>query len=256
MQRMIRCMPLACFTLMLISLISCRKLADLLHKDPLMVKKGCNITKLIHDDEQLGVIRTHLFSYNAQGNPVSVINDNAYEGAPQLYFRYNDQHQLSDYIALDEENSSLCVFWYRYVYNAAQRVIRDTQWVFGTFADEPDYNSMFIHVRTYSYDAYGRISSKTRTQIHPVVEAPVVTTYTYDASGNLIVSGAVYDNRLNFRRTNKVWMFIDANYSLNNSPGAVSYSVNDLPLQFNTATDFVFIGLGGLGTSTFEYECP
>lgn len=78
------------------------------------------------------------------------------------------------------------------------------------------------------YDRYGRI-------IHQFDPTGTYTfldqTYSYDAAGNLI-NGATYDRKLNFRRTNWVWMFIDRDFSVNNPFKAYSYNNGGLPIHF------------------------
>lgn len=253
MKKNFRVIQLLLLLLVVCSFTSCKKLFDILHKDPVAVYKDCRISKMYQDEP--GFTRMHVFSYNSFGDPVSIINDDPYEGAPQLYFRYDAHRKLTDYIGLDMEESDFCVFWYKYVYSAAGRVLRDTQWVFGNFGASPDPNSQFIRVSHYTYDASGRIASRSQQQIHPVVEAPFLQSYIYNISGNRN-SALPYDDKLNLRRTNRVWMFLDKNYSLNNSPAAALYNGHSLPLKFEGAIDFTFLAYGGLGNSRFEYFCP
>ncbi|MBA4168642.1 MAG: hypothetical protein H0X41_14045, partial [Chitinophagaceae bacterium] len=61
--------------------------------------------------------------------------------------------------------------------------------------------------------------------------------YYYDSTGNLMdtvgfLPRAVYDNKVALYRTNKVWQFVNRNYSLNNSVAAVSYTASGLPVEF------------------------
>ena len=42
-----------------------------------------------------------------------------------------------------------------------------------------------------------------------------------------------YDTKIHLRRTNKMWMFIDRNYSVNNPFTAASYNSYGLPLMFD-----------------------
>jgi hypothetical protein len=57
-----------------------------------------------------------------------------------------------------------------------------------------------------------------------------------------------YDNKINPRRTNKIWMFVDKDYSANNPiPGPTAY--NELGLPLNNITF-----LGNHATEVF-YDC-
>lgn len=56
--------------------------------------------------------------------------------------------------------------------------------------------------------------------------------FQYDANGNLMGQGNVYDTQLSFLRTNKIWMFLACNYSINNNFQASAYNTSKLPLLF------------------------
>lgn len=240
------------FFLIFIQLFSCKKIADTIFKNPLAVIDGCNIKKIIQYDTPLSDPRTLTFSYNAHGQPVSVLNDQPGTAAPQIYFRYDAKKRLTDYLGIHDNGTA--EFWYKYYYDHYNRVIRDTQWVFGAFGPMPDPSSYFIRVTTYTYDPFGRIASKTSHEIQPEITTPATSTYNYNGAGNLITGGA-YDDKLSFRRTNKVWMFIEENYSLNNNPdNALSYNSKGLPLAFDSPTDFPFLGYA-MRQSTIEYFC-
>jgi len=55
----------------------------------------------------------------------------------------------------------------------------------------------------------------------------LVNSYSYNADGNL--AGHDYDDKINYHRTNRVWMFIDRDYSVNN-PVIATYEYNDFGL--------------------------
>ena len=250
MKSMSRTLLLIVFAFSMFSLFSCKKILDKLKKDPIAVVDGCNIKTIVQYDTPLSDPRTIDFSYNMHGQPVSAINDRPGTGAPNLYFRYDAKKRLTDFIGLYTNGEY--EYWYRYEYDHHNRVIRDTQWVFGTFGANPDPSSYFIRVSTYTYDANHRVASRSTIEIQPDVYDLGTTTFIYDAAGNL--GGGAYDDKLNFRRTNKVWMFVERNYSINNNPAAVSYNGTSLPTEFNTATNFSFLGFA-MNKSTIEYFC-
>ena len=79
--------------------------------------------------------------------------------------------------------------------------------------------------------------------------------YQYDERGNLInpfPSGdpVTYDDKISFRRTNKIWMLIERNYSLNNVTGVSNYNEHSLPLSFDKYPWFLGVSIIGI-----EYEC-
>ena len=85
-----------------------------------------------------------------------------------------------------------------------------------------------------------------------------VRLFNYDASGNM-VGYNVYDNKINIHRTNKIWMFIDRDYSINNphspyvaySPG--TYNSFGLPVQINYLPNF--LGMTLYPGVEVKYQC-
>ncbi|HEY6956635.1 MAG TPA: hypothetical protein VI385_15395, partial [Flavisolibacter sp.] len=81
----------------------------------------------------------------------------------------------------------------------------------------------------YTYDKEGRII-KDSTLWHGGYST-VINHYSYDVNGNL--EGNQYDQNLNPHRTNKIWMFLDRDYSVNNPFVADSYNAHKLPTKLN-----------------------
>lgn len=226
--------------------------------------KACNILQVRSiQPDKLGTDTTYYrFTYNRFGDPVTVKNTAVATGNPNSFFKYDGRERLTDYIRpYDNEAFET---WTKYVYNSRDQVIRDTQWIFGQFVDSVPSPSPFpytgVWIRHYTYDALNRIASRMDSIIGPGTQ---VYTYPprlfeYDQNGNLIVPGATYDSHLNWLRTNRIWMFIYDNYSINNNFQATAYSAHDLPLTF-PAPDYGFSftnGIFGLG-GTFDvtYSC-
>ena len=63
----------------------------------------------------------------------------------------------------------------------------------------------------FQYDQYGRVSR----QFDPA-DTLVRENFIYDSRGNL-ETGDTYDDKVAFRRTNWIWMFIDRDFSVNRS---------------------------------------
>jgi len=93
---------------------------------------------------------------------------------------------------------------------------------------------MVTHIK--KYDQEGRVIQIFVPYIPPLVFPDTLITghtqdITYDAKGN--AEGSTYDNKINYHQTNKVWMFIDDQYSVNNPFHIDEYDVHGLPVKFN-----------------------
>jgi hypothetical protein len=201
------------------------------------------------------------FSYNDKGNPVRVEFNLVSTGRPNLIFYYDKKHRLTDYIGPYQiDPNSTYEFWYHYQYDqTGERVLVDTQYVFGTMVNGvPQPNALYKYAGNYEYDVQGRISRVTRVLMLPTgpLFPAYVDTYEYDTEGNLIGFGP-YDNRINLHRTNKVWQFVDRNYSVNNPAWAEKYNSLGYPLRFNTSTPlwFSFVNQLDLHNSEIVYQC-
>ena len=210
----------------------------------------CSINSIVINDGFGNYDRTLTFSYDTDGKPVSVLNDNPGTGAPNYFFNYDADDRLAEWIGL--YLNGLYESWHRYGYDAENRIIKDTQWVFGTYGPEPDPNSYYIREYTYEYDNKGRIITQTIVDLKED-NPDEVSSFSYHG-GNLD-NGSSYDNKINLDRTNSVWLFINKDYSKNNSVAAVTYNSNKLPLEFNSADAFTFLGFN-IEKSEITYTCP
>lgn len=202
------------------------------------------------------------FYYNEWLNPVRVEFKYVGTGRPHLFFAYDKEQRLTDYYAPYQlDPNTAYEFWYNYTYDrSGERVLIDTQYLFGSIVDGvPQPNPTYKSAGNYEYDYKGRVSKVKRTYIlqtgppYPTF----VDTYTYDTTGNLLGYGP-YDYRTNMHRTNKVWQFIDRNYSVNNPTTAGKYNKYGYPLWFKTSTPFVFTFAYqvDLNNSEILYKCP
>ncbi len=91
---------------------------------------------------------------------------------------------------------------------------------------------------TYTYDATCRVIKTTTIGIGGPEDGfvPLVNEYSYDINGNLVLPGITYDNKVNIHRTNKVFMFVDRDYSMNNPFTAPAYNGYGLPQTVGTPT--------------------
>ena len=240
-----------CFAIALFA-ISCKKDAQLSPAaETLAPPKGgkefkkCDLAQIISRNI-FGDENIITFEYNKKGDPVSVTPSFIGTGTPQWLFRYDNKGRVTDFIGVYENGGF--EFWHKYGYDKHNRIIVDTQYIFGLYGDEPmNYNQVFYI--QYSYDAQGRISQ----MVHSISG---VTNYTYDANGNLVRPGAVYDTQVNFRRTNQMWMFITRDYSMNNPVAADAYNSEGLPTEYDiTPPPFYSFFSWSLIDASLSYNC-
>lgn len=248
----LRFITFLCFFAILFATSSCKKIVDLLIKDPHATVDGCRIEKIVHWDGEGSDPRTYVFKYNSKGYPISAISDLPATGAPNFFFRYDSKNRLTDYIELYGNNNYQN--WVKYTYDHSGRVIRDTTWTFGVYGDTPDPDSYYIFVRHYSYDAYGRVSQVNSEELQPIAGSLYSIVYNYDASGNLLGWGPYDTDHINMNRTHKIWMFLNRDYSLNPAPPALTYNANNLPTRFWGNGNFIFLGLN-MEYSEIQYSC-
>jgi hypothetical protein len=233
-----------------ILLSGCNKLEDRLDKDPLATSDLCQVKAMTYSvfSTPIGVTINYKW-----GDPVSVIQTSSGTGHPDGYFRYDNKRRLTDYIGI-YGNSNGFEFWHRYVYDKKDRVIRDTSYFLGIMVnDKPAfYNDGAVIY--YEYDQYGRIVH-TSQDWFSFPGSPTDSYYSYDAKGNLVIPGVTYDNKVSIHRTNRIWMFIDRNYSVNNAY-ATTWNEYGLPTKMGLSDQggrFAGFYYGSL--DTVEYKC-
>lgn len=225
MKQFLKLLYVIALLLIITFMNSCIKLVDYLQQHPDAEVPGCAIRKMVTYTSYNGIkeSRTTDFTYNAYGDPVSITVSSTGTGNPNRQFRYNSKRQLTDYIGA--YTNGTFQYWTTYVYTG-DRITRDTTFIFGTLGTRPtgyyDY-----YLTEYEYDSYNRITKV--VSVSHSGGGGIGSTYTYGADGNL-VNGETYDNKVNFRRTNKIWMFLERNYSVNNAKPGMSYNSNQLPL--------------------------
>ena len=230
--------------LMLIYLQGCQKYLDRFLDPVNGPQSRCAITKIIRGADYEGT-----FTYNEAGNPLSVTYQEQGYDNNWHYFKYDDQERLVEYRV--ELEPGLDIEIHHYAYDEKNRVITDT----GTFR----LTGYIVILSTFEYDSRNRIIKENKEVIdieegsQPFEIDPVY--YQYDERGNLINpfppgDPVTYDDKISFRRTNKVWMLIERNYSLNNVTGVSEYNEHSLPLSFQNYTWFLGVSIVGI-----EYEC-
>jgi YD repeat-containing protein len=204
---------------------------------------------------------TAIFTYNTLGNPVSIIHQRNI-GNDNIFFKYDNANRLTNFIVqyADAQGGDQ---WHRYSYDPhnTTRIIADTDYV--SYVTDNGTIIYYDHTEltTFVYDAQNRISKTTET----VLGDTIVTTYTYDSHGNLETGGAVYDKKVNVHRTNKLWMFLDRDYSVNNpvDNGTYTYNQGNLPITIaippgGRVAGFYFMVIGypnGMANVSIDYSC-
>jgi len=215
--------------------------------------KHCQISKVIDYNPFLSSPRIFTFEYNQKGDPVKITPTLVSTGSPKHEFRYDKKGRLTDYIG--PYNNGAFEFWHVYGYDQNGRIVTDSTYIFGDYSgDAPTHD--FLSLRryvTYEYDAQDRISKA--TTVYPFAPFPVqVQEYNYGADGNRIMPGVVYDNNINPLRTNTIWMFLNRDYSMNNSWNASGFTGEGLPTSINVPHSHQFIA-GSLYPQVIEYNC-
>ncbi|HRN55599.1 MAG TPA: RHS repeat protein [Agriterribacter sp.] len=187
------------------------------------------------DGSEEGVLvpDTVRFFYNAQGNPVKVEHTFSKTiwaiSSLDAAFRYDQNGRLTAFLTGVSPIANYADEWHSYTYVNSHLII-DTVFYYAsddwTIKDRPDFYSHYF-VDTYELDTFGRIIKVTTSHGN-------ISTYSYDQNGNLIKPGVTYTNKTNMRQTNKVWMFVDKDYSVNSPQSAASqYNQHKLPVKLN-----------------------
>lgn len=247
---------------MIVSLLilqGCKKAVDFLENHPYAGQGFCQVGQFSYLNSYL-VPDTMIFTYNLLNNPVTGIrHPRSSTGYPNFIFRYDKYNRFTDLIgAFDINNIEYGVeSWDRYFYDSFNRIIKDSSYIFPSIVNgEPALGGHAqIQIITYEYDSKNRVSK----EIKVFGARALTSTYTYDQHGNL--AGIPHDNKINIHRTNKIWMFLDKDYSINN-PATASYTYNNygLPIKIvpNTGTmEFMSIGYTSLEyvEAEIQYMC-
>lgn len=239
---------------------SCRKVIDyvLAHENGQNDCRGCNIKQITVNtaDELSNDTVVFTFTYNPHGDPLIVKNTQVATGNPNMVFKYDKFGRMTELVRPYSDGSYET--WNKYSYNDKNQIIRDTQYIFGTYTDSVPvaFPQNGIWVRQFAYDAMDRIIQETDSIFNPGA-APFGGTadFSYDAGGNLLNQGTAYDSHLSILRTNRIWMFLCKNYSLNNGFQASSYNNHGLPLQFEGSYSDMQIIVPFSGQFVVQYGC-
>jgi len=241
----------------------CQKVLDYIHPttDGRADLKICAIkhVKVTNtNDDKSTTVQTvdYSFYYNIFGNPDSVINDAVATGNPNLVFTYDKHNRLIEFLRPYTNGSYETLD--KYGYNNKNQITYDTLYWFGLIVNNVPETNDFPQVTytRYIYDSQDRIVGQTDSIfVSGIFSVVNQKNYAYDSKGNLIVAGAVYDDKLGIKRTNTIWMFITKDYSINNSFKANAYNSWSLPLDLPSAYGALNIIVPQAGSAEVSYLC-
>jgi hypothetical protein len=192
-----------------------------------------------------------LILYDQFENPVAITAPHVSTGSPYRTFKYDNLHRLREYRG--EYANSTYQFWHFYGLDQNGRIGRDTMYIFGGIGPTGPTNYFERTISQFTYDAQGRmIKIVTDTQMDA---SHSEANLTYDASGNVVRPGTVYDNKMNMNRTNDIWQFLNRDYSANNPFTASEYNTTNYPTVFNSSTNILWLEDYWLNSSQIGYGC-
>jgi YD repeat-containing protein len=195
-----------------------------------------------------------LVLYDQFENPVAVTQPVVGTGRPYRTFKYDTWHRLRQYRG--EYANGNYEFWHFYGFDLNGRIGVDTMYTLGAMGPNGPATYFERAISKIEYDAQGRIIKVvTDTQNNP---SHTETTYSYNTSGNLIYPpafGIVYDNKMNYNRTNDIWQFLNRDYSMNNPFTAASYNTTGFPTIINTTRPVSFLNEINLQNAQISYSC-
>ena len=249
MKKVNRSIKWAAMCLCVVSLFSCTKTIDT-SKDSVSLTTSddltfpttnefanCKLRRIYQKYSPMGATVSAVFTYNGQGNPVSVVYNDDY--AEDHFFTYDNKARLKTY------NNAFGSF-HHYAYDAANKIVRDTLMLLPGSTGDKRY------VSTFTYDSEGRIVKENIKNYYngvdydgkvPPLQPDRNPTYTYDVRGNLAVAGwksSSYDNKVSIFRSHPVFQLIHRNYSKNNSSVQPKYNSKGLPLSVLPGNDAFF----------------
>ncbi|KAA2238841.1 hypothetical protein F0L74_21745 [Chitinophaga agrisoli] len=222
----------------------------------------CQVEKVTYAN--FGLPDSAVFTYNKKGNPVSIKRGQNTTGYPDLLFRYDKHDRLTEFIGIYADGD-IYEFRHKYAFDYKDRIVSDTQYVFGSLSGQPDaHPATLANIATYQYDARNRII---RMDLMWTASPGSVSTYNYiynqqgniekitDASGQVIFT-PTYDDKINMNNLHPIWQFLARDYSRNNPFTAENYDPEGLPtkIDFTSKGNTFFAGIYFTYMS-LEYKC-
>lgn len=241
----------AAFVLFIVTFLfsGCQKIYDYYVKHPVAEVKKCRIEKMVINDFDIPYTLT--FTYNQHNDPTRIVlSANNNQATPDYFydFYYDNKKRLVEMRQYGNVEQPVIR---HFAYNNKNQIVADS-----FFNDSPHEG----YLTEFTYDQGGRIIHDKTTYLYSGAGDTGLIgmrDYVYDAYGNLLPeTGSAdvfnYDDKLSFLRTNRIWMFLARDYSVNNRQHAIGYNEKYLPLGFN---DPVAYFIAGSLFSEITYEC-
>ncbi len=248
--------------LVFLQVTSCKKIEQIFPVPPQADLKFCNVSNMTVKYPMVRDSIIYNFKYDSYGKPLSRISLRPGLATANVYFTYDKYERLTNVIAplgvIDPKNiqgTFYFDFWIKYTYNDQSKKLQpvaDTVYTLGGFINGNICCTTPI-TENYEYDTVGRVSKITSRL--PGLRDNIVE-YKYDARGNLI-TGRIYDNKVNIRRTNAVWMLLDLDYSRNNPFTAEAYNRYGLPKKTGSISSLLISRspVFNISDATINYMC-
>ena len=247
-------------------LSSCQKADEYLNKDALKASylkngylenkpnaeiKECQIVQISYPVGSTNDVLQ--FTYNSLGDPVTITRLlGPSTGHPNFVFKYDQKNRLTDFVGTYSNNNA-AEFWHKYFYDNQNNIVLDSTYIFPRITNGFPENAYSSSLTYYTYDNKRRIIKD--STVFANTSNSLVHDYSYDQNGNRM--GNNYDDKINLNRTSTIWMFLNRDFSVNNSLGADSYNEAGLPLNINSTSEqgtFVFLG-NFYQTAQILYNC-
>ena len=203
----------------------------------------CQILQLVNHSRFTFDNYTADFQYDSKGTPLRITRTNTGTGTPNYLFRHDKYNRVTDIIGSygNGDNGDIFEFWRRLKYDAKNRIILDSSFYSGIIGNNPikiPGVSQLILVYTYKYDAQNRIIKYNEWQAGGYQDryfyynnkGNLDSTVTKRDDGNQYTNVyGNYDDKVNIRRTNPIWQYLDRNYSTNNSYNTMTSNKYGLP---------------------------
>lgn len=212
---------MACLVIASLFFSTCSKLRDYIIEHPTEISKHCKIETIAINAGGSGPQsgKMHLqFLYNSAGDPQEMQILDAQFG-PDLHFRYDKKGRLTDVLQTDP-GQTLVYLWSRYSYPSARVIIDSVYEYQGSVNDPrpPNTPGMTVRIVRMQLDGLGRpvkFFAYNSDTGNPSSSYDVA----YDRNGNLVIPGAVYDDKINIYQTSNTWQLYYLDYSRNNRMG-------------------------------------
>lgn len=229
-------------------LTGCKKFDDIGQPYPEEQLKSCGIEEFVftgtHRDAD-----TLRVSYNSAGDPTKITRTSPSTGYPNYIFKYKN-NRLSEFIGVYKNGVSTEV-WHKYIYGAGGLVSVDSVYTFAQIVNGKPHEAIDRYAITFNYDSRGRVIYEKWTYEDGFTYE---MTYEYGADGNRV--GASYGNKVSFRRSNKIWMFIDRDYSVNDHLNSSDFNSMMMPQSINLGlSQDAFLG-NYYSVAKLKYRCP